>query len=126
MNRGVSIIAARISEGAHRWRLDRAPAEAVPILSRERPNVLISSGAGTAPAGRPRDPARKAAGGARFTVAVPEPETAHNEAQDIGLNVVFEDEHLTAPEKQAGLVVAPAAGNLDGTLVNGLLDHCAA
>ncbi|UYY58722.1 RluA family pseudouridine synthase [Sphingomonas sp. S2-65] len=125
MNRGVSIIEARISEGAHGWRLDRALAEAVPILSRERLKVLISSGAVTGPDGLARDPARKAAAGSLFSVAVPEPEPAHNEAQDIALNVVFEDEHLIVIDKQAGLVVHPAAGNLDGTLVNALLHHCA-
>ena len=125
MDRGVSIIEARISDGAHGWRLDRALAEAVPVLSRERLKVLISSGAVTGPDGLARDPARKAAAGTLFSVAVPEPEPAHNEAQDIALNVVFEDEHLIVVDKQAGLVVHPAAGNLDGTLVNALLHHCA-
>jgi 23S rRNA pseudouridine1911/1915/1917 synthase len=57
-------------------------------------------------------------------VAVPEPEPAHNEAQDIPLAIVFEDEHLLVVDKPAGLVVHPAAGNLDGTLVNALLHHC--
>ncbi len=125
MNRGVSIIEARIADTADGWRLDRALADAVPILSRERLKVLIASGAVTGPQGLVRDPAKKAAGGALFSVAVPEPEPAHNEAQDIPLNVVFEDEHLIVIDKQAGLVVHPAAGNLDGTLVNALLHHCA-
>jgi 23S rRNA pseudouridine1911/1915/1917 synthase len=58
-------------------------------------------------------------------VAVPEPLPAHNEPQDIPLNIVFEDEHLLVVDKPAGLVVHPAAGNLDGTLVNALLHHCA-
>jgi len=55
---------------------------------------------------------------------VPEPEPAHNEAQDIPLRIVFEDEHLLVVDKPAGLVVHPAAGNRDGTLVNALLHHC--
>jgi len=55
---------------------------------------------------------------------VPEPRPAHNEAQDIPLKVVFEDEHLLVVDKPAGLVVHPAAGNFDGTLVNALLYHC--
>jgi len=59
-----------------------------------------------------------------FLLAVPEPEPAHNEAQDIPLRVVFEDEHLLVVDKPAGLVVHPAAGNRDGTLVNALLHHC--
>ena len=57
-------------------------------------------------------------------MAVPEPAPAHNEAQDIPLTIVFEDEHLLVVDKPAGLVVHPAAGNLDGTLVNALLHHC--
>ena len=45
-------------------------------------------------------------------------------AQDIPLTIAFEDEHLLVVDKPAGLVVHPAAGNLDGTLVNALLHHC--
>jgi 23S rRNA pseudouridine1911/1915/1917 synthase len=48
-----------------------------------------------------------------------------NEAQDIALDIVFEDDHLLIVDKPAGLVVHPAAGNLDGTLVDALLHHCA-
>ena len=124
MNPGVSIIEARIADSADGWRLDRALADAVPTLSRERLKALISSGAVTGPQGQVRDPAKKAPGGALFSVAVPDPTPAHNEAQEIPLNVVFEDEHLIVIDKQAGLVVHPAAGNLDGTLVNALLHHC--
>lgn len=125
MSRGVSIIEARIADTADGWRLDRALADAVPTLSRERLKALISSGAVTGPQGLVRDPAKKAPGGALFSVAVPDPEPAHNAAQDIPLSVVFEDEHLIVIDKQAGLVVHPAAGNTDGTLVNALLHHCA-
>ena len=56
---------------------------------------------------------------------MPEPRPAHNEAQDIALEIVFEDEHLLVVDKPAGMVVHPAAGNFDGTLVNALLHHCA-
>jgi 23S rRNA pseudouridine1911/1915/1917 synthase len=49
---------------------------------------------------------------------------AEARAQDIPLSIVFEDEHLIVVDKPAGLVVHPAAGNLDGTLVNALLHHC--
>jgi 23S rRNA pseudouridine1911/1915/1917 synthase len=125
MNRGVSIIEARISDEANGWRLDRALAEAVPTMSRERLKALISSGAVSDPAGNlVRDPSRKIDGGLRFSIVVPDPAPAHNEAQDIALNIVFEDEHLIVIDKQAGLVVHPAAGNFDGTLVNALLHHC--
>ncbi|RZM24218.1 MAG: RluA family pseudouridine synthase, partial [Sphingomonas sp.] len=53
------------------------------------------------------------------------PAPAHNVAQDIPLVIAFEDEHLIVIDKPAGLVVHPAAGNYDGTLVNALLHHCA-
>ena len=55
---------------------------------------------------------------------MPDPTPAHNAAQAIPLAVAYEDEHLIVVDKQAGLVVHPAAGNLDGTLVNALLHHC--
>ena len=103
------------------WRLDRALAAAVPTLSRERLKVLIKSGALTPPV---RDPATKVRGGETFELAVPEPAPAHNEAQDIPLRIIFEDEHLLVVDKPAGLVVHPAAGNRDRTLVNALLHHC--
>jgi 23S rRNA pseudouridine1911/1915/1917 synthase len=121
---GVSIVEARIADEANGWRLDRALADALPALSRERIKALISTGQVTGPDGLVRDPAKKAPGGALFSITIPDPAPAHNEAQDIALNVVFEDEHLIVIDKAAGLVVHPAAGNLDGTLVNALLHHC--
>jgi 23S rRNA pseudouridine1911/1915/1917 synthase len=124
MDRGVSIIEATIAPAADGWRLDRALAEAVPTLSRERLKVLIASGAVTRDGQMVRDAAKKAAAGDQFAVAVPVPTLPHNEAQDIPLVVAYEDEHLIVIDKPAGLVVHPAAGNLDGTLVNALLHHC--
>jgi len=126
MIRGVSNIDARVPEAADGWRLDRALAAALPQLSRERLKALIAGGRVSTPGGAlARDPSVKARAGELFTVAVPEPEPAHNEAQNIPLIVVFEDEHLIVIDKPAGLVVHPAAGNPDGTLVNALLHHCA-
>lgn len=125
MSRGVSIIEARIADTADGWRLDRALADAVPTLSRERLKALIASGQVSGPDGLARDPARKAPAGALFSVTIPEATPAEAIAQEIALNVVFEDEYLIVIDKQAGLVVHPAAGNLDGTLVNALLHHCA-
>ena len=72
-----------------------------------------------------RDPATKVAPGTAFQVTIPLPAPAHNVAQDIPLAIAFEDEHLIVVDKPAGLVVHPAAGNFDGTLVNALLHHCA-
>ncbi len=94
-------------------------------MSRERLKALIRSGALEADGKLVRDPATKVRGGERFTLTVPEPEPAHNVPQDIPLTIVFEDEHLLVVDKPAGLVVHPAAGNREGTLVNALLHHCA-
>jgi 23S rRNA pseudouridine1911/1915/1917 synthase len=124
MTRGESIITATIAADAAGWRLDRALAAALPTLSRERLKALIASGRVAGPAGPVRDPAVKALAGA-YEVSVPEPTPAHNEPQDIPLAIAFEDEHLLVVDKPAGMVVHPAAGNLDGTLVNALLHHCA-
>jgi 23S rRNA pseudouridine1911/1915/1917 synthase len=121
---GFQTIDVRLAPAHAGWRLDRALADAIPTLSRERLKALIRSGAVEA-GGKPlRDPALKVHGEEAIRVAVPDPAPAHNEPQDIPLTIVFEDEHLLVVDKPAGLVVHPAAGNLDGTLVNALLHHC--
>ncbi|MCJ7628369.1 MAG: RluA family pseudouridine synthase [Longimicrobiales bacterium] len=56
-------------------------------------------------------------------VEVPPPEALEAEAQDIPLDIVFEDEHFVVVNKPAGLVVHPAPGHPNGTLVNALLHH---
>jgi 23S rRNA pseudouridine1911/1915/1917 synthase len=121
---GHQTIDVRLTPAHAGWRLDRALADAVPTLSRERLKSLIRSGAVEAGGAPLRDPAIKVRGDERLRIAVPAPQAAHNEAQDIPLRVVFEDEHLLVVDKPAGLVVHPAAGNRDGTLVNALLHHC--
>ena len=122
---GIQTIDVRLETAHAGWRLDRALADALPALSRERLKSLIRSGAVVAEGRLVRDPAAKVRGDEAFSLAVPEPEPAHNQPQDIPLEILFEDEHLLVVEKPAGLVVHPAAGNLDGTLVNALLHHCA-
>ena len=121
---GHQIIAIALDQRHAGWRLDRALADALPFLSRERLKVLVKSGALSTGATLHRDPATKVRGDEAFALAVPEAAAAHNEAQDIPLVVVYEDEHLLVIDKPAGLVVHPAAGNRDGTLVNALLHHC--
>jgi 23S rRNA pseudouridine1911/1915/1917 synthase len=126
MDRGDSTVDARIAQAADGWRLDRALADAVPSMSRERIKALIAGGKVSNSEGvAVRDPSAKAMAGAAFALRIPLPEPAHNEAQDIPLVIAFEDEHLIVVDKPAGLVVHPAAGNADGTLVNALLHHCA-
>ena len=108
------------------WRLDRALAATLPTLSRERLKGLIRSGALEHSGEVLRDPATKVRGDEAFRLTVPAPTPAHNQPQDIALTIVFEDAHLLVIDKPAGLVVHPAAGNADGTLVNALLHHCGA
>ena len=104
-------------------RLDKALADASG-LSRERIKALLGEGrvrlSGTAVA----QASLKVVAGTPFAIDVPEAAAAEAVAQEISLSVVYEDEHLIVVDKPAGLVVHPAAGNPDGTLVNALLHHC--
>ena len=122
---GVSILRAIVPAEAGGWRLDKALAAALPDFSRERLKALIAHGQVHRADGAPaNDPSAKVASGSAFDVTVPPPAPLENEAQDIPLVIAYEDEHLIVIDKPAGLVVHPAAGNLDGTLVNALLHHC--
>lgn len=120
---GVSIIDATISDAQAGMRLDRALADLLPDLSRERIKSLIADGHVTA-AGRALSPSAKVVAGQAYSITLPEPVALDAVAQDIPLTIVHEDDHLIVIDKPAGLVVHPAAGNLDGTLVNALLHHC--
>jgi len=104
-------------------RLDKALADASG-LSRERVKALLGEGRITLGGKVAAQASQKLAAGTAFRIAVPEAVPAEAAAQDIPLSVVFEDAHLIVVDKPAGLVVHPAAGNLDGTLVNALLHHC--
>jgi len=105
-------------------RLDKALVEATG-LSRARVQALIAAGAVTLDGKAALQPSAKVDANARFAVVVPPAVDPEAQPQDIPLKVVFEDEHLIVVDKPAGLVVHPAAGNLDGTLVNALLHYCA-
>ena len=105
-------------------RLDKVLADATD-LSRERIKGLISNGAVRIGGAVATSPSTKATAGAAFTMALPSPTPLEVEAQDIALAIVFEDEHLVVVDKPAGMVVHPAAGNRNGTLINALLYHCA-
>lgn len=101
-------------------RLDAVLAELFPEYSRSRLSAWIKSGdvaVDGAPA-RPRDPVR---GGETLTLNAVEDVQTHAVAEDIPLDVLYEDEHVFVLDKPAGLVVHPGAGNPAGTLVNALL-----
>ncbi len=108
-------------------RLDSSLATLLPGLSRSRLKILIVDGNVAETGDRPRtvtDPAERVKPGQHYTVTVPAPVAAIPEAQSIPLDIVFEDEAVIVINKPAGLVVHPAPGNPDGTLVNALLAHC--
>lgn len=62
--------------------------------------------------------------GDRLTVSIPDAEILQVTAEEIPLDIVFEDEHIIVINKSKGMVVHPAAGNYSGTLVNALMEHC--
>ena len=115
------IITGKLASGG---RLDKALADATE-LSRERIKGLIAAGAVTIGKTLARSASAKVQGEERFAIALPPPEPLAALPQDIPLDIVFEDPHLLVVDKPAGMVVHPAAGNQDGTLVNALLHHCA-
>jgi len=120
------ILTVALAHSASGLRLDRALAEALPDLSRERLKSLIKGGRVADASGAILwDPSAKAAAPGTIEVRLPAALPAHNVAQDMDLVIAFEDEHLIVIDKPAGMVVHPAAGNFDGTMVNALLHHCA-
>jgi 23S rRNA pseudouridine1911/1915/1917 synthase len=114
-----------IPPNASGQRLDRALADLLTALSRERLKALITGGCVTTPDGRQFAPSHRVGAGDVFIVDIPPASPATNAAQAIALTIAYEDADLIVIDKPAGLVVHPAAGNPDGTLVNALLHHCA-
>ncbi|BBK31009.1 ribosomal large subunit pseudouridine synthase D [Stella humosa] len=105
-------------------RADRFLAARFDGTSRSRIKSLIEGGAVSVDGATLSDPAFRVKAGQTFAILVPEPVAAQPEAQDIALSVVYEDEEVIVVDKPAGMVVHPAPGNPDGTLVNALLAHC--
>jgi len=109
-----------------RVRLDVFLADALPDLSRSRLKNLIEDGrVKREGGGSVSGPAAKVKAGEVYEVSVPAAKPARPEAQAIPLSVAYEDDDLIVIDKPAGLVVHPAPGHADGTLVNALLHHCA-
>ena len=104
-------------------RADQLIARLVPELTRSAAQRLLEEGAVTL-AGRPVKKNYKTAPGDVLAVALPEPEPVDAVPQDIPLDVVYEDGDVIVVNKPVGMVVHPAAGHPDGTLVNALLYHC--
>lgn len=108
-------------------RLDKALSLNVPVeasLSRTRLAKLLAEGAVKVNGAVVTDPKAKVAEGAEIEIAVPQAEESHIGPEDIPLDVIWEDDDLIVVNKPAGMVVHPAPGTPNGTLVNALLHHC--
>src|SRR6056297_3629772 len=103
-------------------RLDRALAALCPDLSRSRLKALIEGGA--LAGSKELEPSDAVRAGGAFTLTVPSAAPAVPRAQAIPLSILFEDEAVLVIDKPSGLVVHPAPGHADGTLVSAVLAHC--
>ena len=113
----------RLKVDAPGQRADQFLAAALPQLTRSAAQKLLEEGAVTLN-GRPVKKNYKTAPEDELVVVLPNPAPVDILPQDIPLDVVYEDEDVIAVNKPVGLVVHPAAGHPDGTLVNALLYHC--
>ncbi len=93
-------------------------------MSRSRLRQLIDEGRVTRDSQTIKDPNHRVKPGETYHIEVPQAAPAEPAGQDIPLTIVYEDNDLIVIDKPAGLVVHPAAGNPDGTLVNALIAHC--
>lgn len=112
-----------IVEDSPGTRLDQYLATQLPELSRARIQALIKAGDITI-GDRPCKAKTPVELGMSIRVNIPEPTPAEARPQEIPLSILYEDAHLVVVDKESGMVVHPAAGNPDGTLVNALLHHC--
>jgi 23S rRNA pseudouridine1911/1915/1917 synthase len=105
-------------------RLDKLLAAACTDHSRARFRSLVNAGHVTVDGRTIVDASFRVKPGSTVEARLPEPEPPEPEAEDIPLDIVFEDNSLIVINKPAGLVVHPGAGNATGTLVNALIAHC--
>lgn len=120
MNEQIELI---VTEELNGERLDKAVATLYDDLSRSAVQQLIADGLIVVndKAANKKTAVKK---GDIIVVSIPEPVNLSVEAEDIPLDIVYEDEYLLVVNKPKGMVVHPAAGNYNGTLVNALLYHC--
>ncbi len=118
---GLPLIAEAADAGQ---RVDRFLAERLGTLSRSRVKTLIEQGLVRRDGAVLREPAEPVRAGARYDLDLPAPVAPAPAPQAIPFAILYEDGDLIVLDKPAGLVVHPAPGNPDGTLVNALLAHC--
>jgi 23S rRNA pseudouridine1911/1915/1917 synthase len=117
---GLAVAAADAGQRLDAWLAARTD------LSRSRAKALIEAGHAAVGERTIVDPAYRVKPGQQVTLALPPPVDATPVAQAMPLSILYEDAHLIVVDKPAGLVVHPAPGNPDRTLVNALLAHCGA
>ena len=115
------ILVIEATESAER--IDALLARSVEGLTRSAAQRLLEQGAVTL-GGRPVKKNHRTSPGERYEVVLPEPEPAAPAPENIPLDVRYEDDDLIVVNKPRGMVVHPAPGHPDGTLVNALLYHC--
>jgi 23S rRNA pseudouridine1911/1915/1917 synthase len=113
-----------VVETAEIVRLDQYLSEQLADVSRSYLKKLISDGQVTIDDIVFTKASRNLHGGETVSVKLPAPEPLEAVAEDIPLDILYEDEHLLVINKAAGMVVHPAAGHSSGTLVNAVLFHC--
>lgn len=113
----------KVSEGEE-GRLDKYLSDKLEDMTRSYLKKLISDDKAVLVNGNPAKPNYKLKPGDIIELAVPEPIELEIKAENISLDIVYEDNDMLVVNKPQGMVVHPAAGNYTGTLVNALLYHC--
>ena len=121
-SKNVDLLEAHIPIQSHGMRLDQVVAELFPDYSRNRLATWIKEGRLTVD-GKTMKPRDKALASAHVVLEVADEPVIDWQPQTLPLDVIFEDEHILVVNKPAGMVVHPAAGHTDGTLVNALLGY---
>ncbi len=123
-HKNITILNATVADEFSGSRLDKFLSESFAEHSRSRIKALIVDGQITCAGAKVTDPSRRVKPGELYEITLPALKPARPLGQKIDLNVVYEDDDLIIIDKPAGLVVHPAAGNPDMTLVNALIAHC--
>ncbi len=113
-----------IDEENQGTRIDLVLSQALPETSRSFLQKLITGGSVSINGEVCKSKKQKVEKGQEITIVVPEPEQLQVEAEDIPLEIVYEDEDVLVVNKPKGMVVHPAVGNYNGTLVNAVMYHC--
>lgn len=119
-----NIVIPDVAEHEQKMRLDKFLALKAPDISRSRIQKLIEQGDVSCDDIVISDNSFKVRLGDSYQIMIPQSEEANPQAENIPLNVIYEDDDLIVINKPAGMTVHPGAGTYNGTLVNALLFHC--